>query len=114
MIEVKAESKYLRISPYKARRVIDLVRGKMVEEAEAILENLPHKAARFILKCLRSAKANAEHNYGLRGEKLYISKAYVNEGPRWKRLNPRARGRADIIQVRNSHIVIFVKEKEEE
>ncbi|HOJ93073.1 MAG TPA: 50S ribosomal protein L22 [Dictyoglomaceae bacterium] len=112
-MEVKAESKYIRVSPYKARRVIDLVRGKMVEEAEAILENLPHKSAYFILKCLRSAKANAEHNYGLRAERLYISQAYVNEGPRWKRISPRARGRADIIQKRNSHIVIYVKEKEE-
>ncbi|MEN2983925.1 MAG: 50S ribosomal protein L22 [Dictyoglomaceae bacterium] len=113
MFEVKAESKYVRISPYKARRVLDLVRGKMVNEAEAILEALPHKAAYFILKCLRSAKANAEHNFGLRGEKLYISRAWINEAPRWKRINPRARGRADIIQKRNSHIVIYVQEKEE-
>ncbi len=113
MFEVKAESKYVRISPYKARRVLDLVRGKMVNEAEAILEALPHKAAYFILKCLRSAKANAEHNFGLRGDRLYISRAWINEASRWKRINPRARGRADIIQKRNSHIVIYVQEKEE-
>ncbi|MCX7846150.1 MAG: 50S ribosomal protein L22 [Dictyoglomaceae bacterium] len=113
MFEVKAESKYIRVSPYKARRVLDLVRGKMVNEAEAILEALPLKAAYFILKCLRSAKANAEHNFGLRGDRLYISRAWINEAPRWKRINPRARGRADIIQKRNSHIVIFVQEKEE-
>jgi large subunit ribosomal protein L22 len=114
MFEVKAESKYIRISPYKARRVIDLIRGKMVNEAEAILESLPHKAAYYILKCLRSAKANAKHNFGLRENMLYISLALFNEGPRMKRLNPRARGRADIIQRRNSHIVIYLQEKEEE
>ncbi|PMQ00971.1 MAG: 50S ribosomal protein L22 [Dictyoglomus sp. NZ13-RE01] len=114
MFEVKAESKFIRMSPYKARRVIDLIRGKDVNEAEAILTALPHKAAYFILKCLRSAKANAEHNFGLRADRLFVSRAFVNEGPRWKRLNPRARGRADIIQKRNCHIVIYVQEREEE
>ncbi len=112
-MRAKATAKYVLISPYKARLVIDTIRGKKVEEALNILNTLPKKGARIIKKVLLSAVANAENNYGMDPDRLYIAKAYVNEGPRLKRIWPRGWGRASRILRRMSHITIEVEETPE-
>jgi large subunit ribosomal protein L22 len=98
------------ISPHKARLVIDTIRGKKVDEALNILNSLPKKAARIIKKVLLSAIANAENNYGMDPDKLYVVRAYVDEGPRLKRIWPRGWGRASRILRRMSHITVEVEE----
>lgn len=112
-MEAKAVAKYVRISPRKVRQVINLVRGKDVQEAFAILRFMPKAAAREVLKVLKSAVANAEHNYEMDTQSLYISKIFVDQGPTLKRYNPRAMGRADLIRKRTSHITVVVSEKKE-
>ncbi|GAB6099852.1 50S ribosomal protein L22 [Halanaerocella petrolearia] len=111
-MEAKAIAKEVRISPRKARLVIDLVRDKKVAEAIGILKNTPKKAAEIIEKVLNSAVANAEHNHGMIADELYVSEAYVDEGPTMKRYKPRAMGQASPINKRTSHITIKVAEKE--
>ena len=113
-IEAKATAKYIRISPRKARSVINAIRGKDVNEAFTILMFSPKKAARIIYKVLNSAVANAVNNFGLNEDMLYVSEAYVNDGPRLKRIWPRGRGRADIIKHRYSHITVVVRDREKE
>ncbi|NPB09267.1 MAG: 50S ribosomal protein L22 [Thermodesulfobacteria bacterium] len=110
-MEARAVARYVRISPYKARLVVDLIRGKPVSEALNILNFTPKKGARLVKKVLESAIANAEHNYQLDPDRLYVKKAYVDEGPRLKRIWPRAFGRASRILKRTSHITIVVEEK---
>ena len=110
-MEARAVARFVRISPYKARLVVDLIRGKPVAEALNILHFTPKKAARLVKKVLESAIANAEHNYQLDPDRLYVKKAYVDEGPRLKRIWPRAFGRASRILKRTSHITIVVEEK---
>ncbi len=112
-MEVNATAKYLRVSPRKARLVIDLIRGKSVREAEAILNVLPNKGAEFAVKVLKSAVANAENNLSLDKDDLIVRKAYVDEGPSLRRYKPRAQGRADRMLHRMSHITIVVGEREE-
>lgn len=112
-MKAKATAKYILISPYKARLVIDLIRGKKVDEALNILNFTPKKAARIIKKVLESAIANAENNFGMDVDKLYVVEAYINEGPRLKRIWPRAWGRASRILRRISHITVVVEEKSE-
>jgi len=112
MKEVKAYLRYLRIAPRKVRLVADLIRGKSVEEAERILNFTRKKAALPLLKLLKSAIANAKHNFNLDAKNLYISKITVDEGPKMEKIFPRARGRADIIQKKTSHITLVLKEKE--
>ncbi|MCR8969696.1 50S ribosomal protein L22 [Facklamia sp. 7083-14-GEN3] len=109
----KAMAKTVRIAPRKARLVMDLIRGKQVGEAMAILKFTPKAGSPIIEKVLKSAIANAEHNYDLDLETLYVSEAYVNEGPTMKRFRPRAKGSASPILKRTSHITIVVSEKEE-
>lgn len=111
-MEAKAIAKHIRISPNKARQVVDLIRGKRADEALAILRFLPKRGAEPIEKCLKSAIANAEHNFELDPDDLYVSKIYVDQGPTLKRYKPRARGRADIMRRRTSHITVVVSEKE--
>ena len=111
--EAMARAKYIRISPRKARAVIDLIRGKGLREAEAILKFTVHKGTVPIGKVLNSAAANAEHNFELDRDLLYVKAAYVDAGPVQKRVMPRARGRADVIKKRSSHITIIVGEKGE-
>ncbi|MFA5536599.1 MAG: 50S ribosomal protein L22 [Bacillota bacterium] len=111
-MEAKAIAKHIRISPNKARQVVDLIRGKSVDEALAILRFIPKRGAESIEKCLKSAIANAEHNLELDSGDLYVSKVYVDQGPTLKRYKPRARGRADIMRRRTSHITVVVSEKE--
>ena len=109
---MKAHAKTVRVTPRNARLVIDLIRGKNIKEAQAILMFTPRSASPIILKVLNSAIANAENNNNATVEKLYVKEAYVNEGVRLKRLLPRAKGRGDIIQKRTSHITVVVAERE--
>jgi large subunit ribosomal protein L22 len=89
---MRAVARYVRIPPRKARLAIDLVRGKRVDEALIILERLPNKSARIARKVLESAIANAEHNVGIDRRDLLVARAYVDEGPRWKRILPKIAG----------------------
>jgi len=107
-LTAKAITRKVRISPFKARLVADLIRGKKVSEAFAILQECSKRPAKYILKTLKSAVANAEHNFGLDPERLVITEIYVNEGPTFKRFRPRAQGRAYPIRRRTSHIYIEV------
>ena len=110
-MEARAIAKGLRIPPRKARLIIDLVRGKSVVEADKICRNYNSEAARLTLKVLTSAVANAENNLGLDKTKLYVSKAYVDEGQTLKRMKFGSRGHVDPIKKRTSHITIVVSEK---
>ena len=98
--------------PRRARQVVDLVRGKPVGEALNILRFMPNKAATPVYKVVESAAANAENNFDMNRDDLYIAKIYVDEGPTWKRIRPRARGMADRIRKRTSHITVVLAERE--
>jgi len=111
-MEARAVARYLRVSPFKARQVADLIRGKDVDEAVGILRYTNKKSAPMISKVLKSAIANAEHNYDMDTDALYVSEIYVDEGPIIKRMQPRAYGRADIRRHRTSHITVVVRERE--
>ena len=112
-MQAKAVARTVRIAPRKARLVLDLIRGKQVGEAIAILNYTPKAASPIIEKVLKSAIANAEHNYNMDVNSLVVSEAYANEGPTLKRFRPRAMGRASAINKRTSHITIVVSEKKE-
>ena len=105
-VVVRAQAKYVRHAPRKARLVVDHIRGKSVDEARAILTHTPRAAARDVLKLLESAVANAENNHELDADDLVIRKVYVDEGPTLKRYRPRALGRATRIRKRTSHMTI--------
>ena len=107
-----ATARYIRISSRKVKVVIDLIRGKSVDEAEAILLYTPKAAAEPVLKLLRSAIANAENNLDLSRDNLYVAEIYANQGPTLKRYRPRARGSAFHIRKRTSHITVILDEKE--
>ncbi len=111
-MEARAILKFVRISPRKAKLVVDLVRGKDANEALAILKYTPKKGAKIVEKVIKSAVANAENNFDLDKDNLYISEIYANEGPKLKRWRPRAQGRAFPIMKRTSHIGVVVKERE--
>lgn len=108
---VKAVAKYIRMSPHKIRRVIDQIRGRSYQEALMILEFLPYAAGGPIWQAVHSAAANAKHNYGLDKKKLIIVEIFANEGPRLKRIRPRAQGRAYKILKPTCHITIIMEEK---
>ena len=112
MMQATARARQIRIAPRKARLVIDLIRGKEVGYAFAILKNTPKAASPIIEKVLKAAVANAEHNYDMDTDNLYVEQAYVDEGTTLKRFLPRAQGRAGRINKRTSHITITVSEKE--
>ena len=112
-MEAKATVKYVRISPPKARRVIDLIRGRGVEEAQRILRFSNLGAARTIEKALDSAVANAEQTPGVIPQNLVIDRAFVDEGPTLKRWRPRAYGRATRVRKRTSHVTVVLKSLEE-
>ena len=107
----KAIAKYIRISPSKCKVVIDLIKGKSLDEAYAILMYTPKAAAPVVAKALKSAEANAVNNNGLNREDLYVAEAYANPGPILKRYMPRARGSANRINKRTSHITVVLKER---
>ena len=110
-MEAKAHLKYARISPRKVKIVLDLIRGKDVAQAMAILKNTPKSASEYLTKLLRSAVANAEKNFNMDASKLYVSECFVCPGPILKRIMPRAQGRAFRILKRTSHVTITVKER---
>lgn len=112
-MQAKAVARTVRIAPRKARLVLDLIRGKQVGEAVAILKLTPKASSPIIEKVLKSALANAEHNYEMDVNNLVVSQAYANEGPTLKRFRPRAQGRASAINKRTSHITIVLTEKKE-
>jgi large subunit ribosomal protein L22 len=110
-VEAKAVAKYVRISPQKAGLVMNMIRGKNVNEALAILKFTPNKAAGIVEKVLKSAIANAENNFGLDRDNLYVAKAVADQGPIMKRMMPRAMGRSNLMRRRTSHITVVVNEK---
>ena len=110
-MEAKAVAKYIRIAPRKIRVVMDLIRGKNIGEAFAILKYTPKVGADVIEKVLKSAVANAEHNNDMNVDNLFISAAYVDQGPTLKRIHPRSRGQAFQILKRSSHVTVAVSEK---
>ena len=112
-MKAKAVARTVRIAPRKVRLVVDLIRGKQVGEAVAILNLTPKAASPVVEKVLKSAIANAEHNYDMDINNLVVTEAYVNEGPTLKRFRPRAQGRASQILKRTSHITVVVSEKKE-
>ena len=107
LVQAKAVLRTVRIAPRKVRLVVDLVRGKKVGEAIAILKHTPKAASLVVEKLIMSAIANAEHNYEMDPNNLVISQAYVDEGPTLKRFRPRAQGRASAINKRTSHIQLY-------
>ena len=111
-MEAKAQSKMVRISSRKVKLVIDLIRGKGLGESLSILRLTPRAASPVVEKLVRSAAANADHNYNMELDKLYIKEIYVGEGPTLKRFRPRAQGRATQILKRTSHIYLTVAERE--
>ena len=112
-MEAKAKARYVRVAPRKAREVMDLVRNKNAEEAKSLLKLSTKKSARILEKLLDSACANAENNFEMDPDSLYIAKGWVDEGPTLKRFRPRAMGRATPINKKTSHITMVVKEKKE-
>ncbi len=110
-MDVKATAKTVRVSPRKARLVLDLVRGKKVEEALAILKFTPNQAAAAIEKVVKSAAANATNNNQLNADDLYIKACYADEGVTMKRFMPRAKGSAAQILKRTSHITVVVSDE---
>lgn len=106
--EVKAIARYVRMSPYKVRRVLDQIRGRSYQEALIILRFMPYKSCEPIVKVLRSAAANAEKNRGLDPASLVISKAFADGGPSLRRFRPRAQGRAFQIRKPTCHITLAV------
>ena len=112
-MEAKAIARYVRVSPRKARQVVDLIRGKSAEEAATILKFTPRGAAEVVEKVLHSAVANAEKNLKIPADTLFVSETFVDEGPTLKRIRPRAMGRAFRINKRTSHITVVVKQRKE-
>lgn len=112
-MQAKAINKMVRIAPTKVRPVMDLVRGKPVERALAILRYMPQKAAKEVARTIQSAAANAENNFEMDLADLVVKTIYADEGPAFKRIMPRARGRADRIRKRTTHITVIVDDGEE-
>ncbi len=108
-MDVKAVARYVRISPRKVRPVMALIKGKGVDEALAVLRFTPNRASQAVAKVVRSAAANAENNLDLGRDTLRVAQAYVDSGPSVRRMQARARGRADVIKKRSSHITIVVQ-----
>jgi large subunit ribosomal protein L22 len=111
-VEAKAIARTVRIAPRKVRLVVDLVRGKSVAEASAILRLTPKASSVVVEKVLKSAAANAVNNYNMNQSLLYVKEAYVDEGPTLKRYQPRAKGSAYSILKRTSHITIVLGERQ--
>ncbi|MCE1179296.1 MAG: 50S ribosomal protein L22 [Micrococcales bacterium] len=117
VLEARAQARHVRVTPMKARRIVDLVRGKQATEAVAVLQFAPQSAAEPVRKVLQSAMANARNladrdGVALDERELVITKAFVDEGPTMKRFRPRAQGRAGRINKRTSHITVVVAPRE--
>lgn len=112
VMQARAIAKWVRVSPERARLVAREIQGKTIDEALVLVQFAKAKAARPIWKLLESAVANAEHNYDMDVDRLYVKEVRVDRGPVLKRMKPRARGRADIIRRPTSHITVVVAERE--
>jgi large subunit ribosomal protein L22 len=112
-MEARAQARFIRVTPRKARRVVDLIRGLPAAEAQAVLRFAPQAASEPVGKVLASAIANAEHNNKLDADTLVVSRAWVDEGPTHKRFRPRAQGRAYRVNKRTSHITVIVESRPE-
>ena len=110
-MEARAKARYVRVTPRKARRVVDLIRGMPADQAQAALAFAPQSASDPVGKVLASAIANAEHNDKLDADTLWVSRAWVDEGPTLKRYRPRSMGRAYRINKRTSHITVIVSDR---
>ena len=110
-MEAKAIAKYVRMSPSKLKPVTDLVRGKDLNEALTILKLTPGRGAELVEKVVQSAAANAENNFDMNPDELYVAEVYANQGPTMKRFRAGAQGRASMILKRTSHIGVTLKEK---
>ena len=110
-MEAKAVAKYVRMSPIKLKPITDLVRGKDLNEALNILKFTPGKGSEIVEKVVKSAAANAENNFNMNPDNLYVAEVYANQGPTMKRIQPRDRGRAYRILKRSSHITIILDQK---
>lgn len=110
-LEARAILRYARISSRKVKIVADLIRGKKVDEALAIIKFTPKASSEILEKLLKSAIANAENNHGMKHENLYIAEIYANQGPTLKRIRPAAKGSAVRIRKRTCHITIVLKEE---
>ena len=111
-MESKAVLRYARITPRKARRVVDLIREKNAGDAMVFLKYMPFRGARFVEKLLKSAISNAEQKKAVNPEAMKIVKAFVDQGPVMKRVEPRAMGRANVLKKRTSHITLVLFEKD--
>jgi large subunit ribosomal protein L22 len=111
-MQVRAKVTGLRVSPRKARLVVDAVRGKKVVDAIDIARFLPNRTAVDVEKLLRSVAANAENNYDLDPQDLWIKEIFADEGPRFRRFKAKARGRVGRIQRRNTHITVIAEDRE--
>ena len=109
-MEARAQARYVRVTPMKARRVIDLIRGMRAADAQAVLAFAPQAASEPVGKVLASAIANATNNHAMDARALVVSEAFVDEGPTMKRIRPRAQGRAYRIRKRSSHITVVVSD----
>ena len=107
-MDAKATLRYARITPRKARRVVDLIRGKKAGEALIALRFMPYRGSSFVEKILKSAMANAEQKKAVNPEEMIISKGLVDQGPVMKRMEPRSMGRANVIRKRTSHITMVL------
>lgn len=110
-MQAKAIARYIRISPRKVRLVVGVICGKSVRDAEDLLRFVPRAASQPVDKVLKSAKANAVNNHQMSEDRLYVSQIFVDAGPTLKRLIPRARGSANIIRKRTSHITVILEER---
>ncbi len=111
-MEAKAVAKYVRMSPIKLKPVTDLVRGKDLDEALTILKFTPGKGSQIVEKVVASAAANAENNFDMDRDKLYVAEVYANQGPTMKRWEPGSQGRSSILLKRTSHVGVTLREKE--
>jgi large subunit ribosomal protein L22 len=111
-MDVKSTAKTVRYTPRKVRLVLDLIRGKSVNEALAILKFTPGKGSAIVEKVVSSAAANAENNFDMNPDNLYVAEVYANQGPTMKRWRAGSQGRASIILKRTSHVGVTLKEKE--
>ncbi|MDR1622679.1 MAG: 50S ribosomal protein L22 [Synergistaceae bacterium] len=109
--QAKAMVRQVRVSPTKVRQVLALIRGKKAEEAMTVLRFSPQKAARVVFKVLQSAIANAEHNYGMDTDKLFVLTAWADQGPSMKRFRPASMGRAHPYVHHTSHVTVTVAER---
>jgi len=112
-MEARAQARYVRVTPMKARRVVDLIRGLPASDAQAVLRFAPQAASEPVGKVLDSAIANATNNHNLDPQSLFVSEAFVDEGPTMKRFRPRAQGRAFRIRKRTSHITVDLESRSE-